>query len=165
MRLSTPQPESSHIPATHSQESAQALPERLHRSTQVVSRPKFGWQQQMPSGLRIQLYMSEKQHAHLQDAEELQLGSKGHVAGIAGMHGIACALHEHRHAAAAAQRLRLGLPGIIACPWCAGRLGIPAYNRETLRGSACGQIAAGAMPCANPRVSDGGHQPAQLTWG
>jgi hypothetical protein len=49
----------------------------------------------------------EKQHAHLQDAEKLQLGSKGHVARIARMHGIARTLHEHHHAAAAAQRLRL----------------------------------------------------------
>lgn len=95
----------------------------------------------------VAAYMSERQHAHLQDAEKLQLCSEGHVAGIAGMHGIACALHEHRHAAAAAQRLRLGLPWIFARPWCAGRLRFPAYDRQTLRGSACGQIAASAMVC------------------
>lgn len=62
---------------------------------------------------------------HLEHGEQLQLDGKRHVGGTCAVHGVTCALHEHRHPAPHAQRIRVALPGR---PHVGIAIGLPAAH-------------------------------------
>ena len=71
--------------------------------------------------------------AYLQHTEQPQLCVQRHVLRVARMHGVTCALHEHCHAAIAAQHLCIRLHLHLRCPWCRRRMAAPASPTASLR--------------------------------
>ena len=65
---------------------------------------------EVPIGMS-QLSEEPQRIPHLEHGEQLQLDGKRHVSGTCAVHGVTCALHEHRHPAPHAQRIRVALPG------------------------------------------------------
>ena len=70
---------------------------------------------------------------YLQYTEQTQLCVQWHVRCVVRMHGVTRALHEHCHAAVAAEHLRLRLRLHLRCPRCRYRCAAPAPSAATVR--------------------------------
>ena len=80
----------------------------------------------------MQCTHESQMRTYLQHTEQAQLCVQRHVLRIARMHSVTCTLHEHCHAAIAAQRLCLRLHLHLRCPRCRHRLAAPAASAGSL---------------------------------